>query len=40
MEIQLNFTDASIISSISPDVLILQVVDPSFFVDYDGRPLS
>ena len=24
----------------SPDVLIIQVVDPSYFVDYDGHLLS
>jgi hypothetical protein len=33
MEIQLNFTDAGSVSTISPDVLIIQVVDPSFFID-------
>ena len=40
MNIQLNFTDASSVSSVSPDVLIVQIVDPSFFIDYDGHLLS
>ena len=33
MNIQLNFTDASRVSSGSPDVIIILVGDPSFFID-------
>ena len=40
MEIKLNFTNAASVSSTSSDVLIIQVVDPSYFIDYDGNMLD
>lgn len=40
MNIQLNFTDASRVSSNEPDVIIVMVSDPAFFIDHDGRILS
>jgi len=36
MDIQLNFTDTTLISAFSPDVIILQLVDPSYFADEAG----
>jgi hypothetical protein len=40
MNIQLNFTDASRVSSSEPDVIIILVTDPALFIDQDGRLLS
>lgn len=38
LEIQLTFENATSVSvGVSPEILVVQVVDPSFFADADGQ---